>query len=66
MKRLKYLGPLLLAMIAVLLIGGTFLLSKFSVSRSVQIAAPPEKIYPLVADPRAGKSGTPGTSATRR
>jgi uncharacterized protein YndB with AHSA1/START domain len=53
MKILKYLGLLLIALIAVLLIGGMAISSKFSISRSVQIAAPPEKIFPLVSDPRA-------------
>ena len=55
MKVLKYLGLLLIALIAVLLIGGMLVSSKFSVSRSVQIAAPPEKIFPLVNDPREWK-----------
>lgn len=55
MKVLKYLGLLVLALAAVLLIGGMFVSSQFSVSRSVQIAAAPEKIFPLVNDPREWK-----------
>lgn len=53
MKILKFLGLGLLALLAVLLIGGWLLPSTFSVSRSVQIAAGPDKIYPLVAAPKA-------------
>lgn len=53
MKIFKYLGLLLIVLIAVLLIGGMAISSKYSISRSVQIAAPPEKIFPLVSDPRA-------------
>jgi uncharacterized protein YndB with AHSA1/START domain len=52
MKVLKFLGLALLALVAVLLVGGMLLSSKFSVSRSVQVAAAPDKIYPLVASPR--------------
>ena len=55
MKFLKYLFLIVVALIAVLLIGGVLITSKFSVSRSVQVAAPPDKIYALVADPRAWK-----------
>jgi len=55
MKLLKILGLLLIPLIAVLLIGGMLISSKFSVARSVQISAPPEKIFPLVSDPRAWK-----------
>lgn len=55
MKLLKRLILLLVILLAVLLIGGLFLSSKFTVSRSVQVAAAPEKIYPLVASPRAWK-----------
>lgn len=52
MKILKILGLGVLGLLAVLLIGGFLLPSTFSVSRSVQIAAGPDKIYPLVAAPR--------------
>ncbi|MDC8771896.1 SRPBCC family protein [Roseateles albus] len=53
MKILKVLGLSLVGLVALLLIGGWLLPSTFSVSRSVQIAASPEKIYPLVAAPGA-------------
>ena len=53
MKLIKLFGLLLIALLAVLLIGGMAVSPKFSISRSVQIAAPPEKIFPLVSDPRA-------------
>ena len=55
MKILKYLGLALVALAGILLIGGLLLTSKFSVSRNVQVAATPEKIYALVADPREWK-----------
>jgi uncharacterized protein YndB with AHSA1/START domain len=55
MKVLKYLGLLLLALAAAVLIGGLFISSKFSVTRSVQVAAAPDKIFPLVTDPREWK-----------
>lgn len=51
MKILKILGLMLLGLLAVLLIGGLLLSPKFSVSRSVQIAASADKIFPLVANP---------------
>src|SRR6478735_6465263 len=55
MKIIKFLLLALLALLLVLLVGGMFLSSKFSVSRSVQVAAAPDKIYPLVASPRQWK-----------
>lgn len=55
MRILKYLVLSLLALCAVLVIGGLLLSSKFSASRSVQVDAPPEKVYALVADPREWK-----------
>jgi len=55
MKILKFLGLALLALVLVLLVGSLFLSSKFSVSRSVQVAAPAGRIYPLVASPRQWK-----------
>lgn len=55
MKALKYLFLILLGLVLVLLVGGMFISSKFSVSRSVQVAAPPDKLYALVASPRQWK-----------
>jgi uncharacterized protein YndB with AHSA1/START domain len=55
MKIVKILGLILLGLLAVLLIGGLLLSPKFSVSRSVQIAASADKIFPLVASPSQWK-----------
>ena len=52
MKILKWLIGGLVVLVAVLLIGGLLLSSKFSVTRSTTVAAPPEKVYALIADPR--------------
>ena len=53
MRWLKGVVILLIALVAVLLVGGWLLSPKFSVTRSVLIDAAPERVYPLVADPRA-------------
>lgn len=53
MKILKWLLFVLIGLIAVLLIGGLLLSPKFSVSRSVLIEAPPERVYALVVSPRS-------------
>ena len=55
MKILKWLLGLVLLLAVVLVAGGWMLSPKFSVSRSVTVAAPPEKVYALVADPRRWK-----------
>ena len=55
MKVLKWLLLVILALIVVLFAGGYLLSPKFTVSRSVLVAAPPDRIYPLVADPRQWK-----------
>jgi len=52
MKVLKWLLIVVLALAAVLLIGGLLLSPKFTVTRSVLINAPADKVYALVADPR--------------
>ena len=51
----KWLAIIVLALAAVLVIGGYFISPTFSVTRSTVIAAPPEKVYALVADPRHWK-----------
>jgi len=56
MKILKWLAGIVLLLAAVLLIGGWLLSSKFSVVRSASIAAAPDKVYALVADPRGWKA----------
>lgn len=55
MKLLKALAVLLLGLVAVLLLGGLLLSSKFSVMRTAQIQAAPDKVYALVANPRHWK-----------
>jgi uncharacterized protein YndB with AHSA1/START domain len=43
----------IVGVLAVVLIGGGLMLSPtFTVTRTADIAAPPDKVYPLVADPR--------------
>jgi uncharacterized protein YndB with AHSA1/START domain len=51
----KWLAIVVLALAAVLVVGGWFISPKFSVTRSAVIAAAPDKIYALVADPRRWK-----------
>jgi len=55
MKVVKWILIVLLALIAALFIGGMLLSPTFTVTRSVVIDAPAEKVYPLVADPRQWK-----------
>ncbi len=55
MKVVKWLFGLVALLAVVLFIGGLFLSSNFSVTRSVSIQAAPEKIFPLIADPRQWK-----------
>ena len=52
MRIVKWLGIVVLALAAVLLVGGLLLPSTFKVERSVRIDAPAGKVYPLVASPR--------------
>jgi hypothetical protein len=55
MRILKFLVLVALAL-AVLLVGGGWLLSpRFTVERSVVVAAPADKVYALVAEPRRWK-----------
>lgn len=58
MKWLRRIVVAVAAVIALLLVIGMLLPSGFKVQRSVQVAAPPSKIYPLVADPRQWKNWT--------
>ncbi len=55
MKVLKWLVIVLVGLIAILLIGGMFLSSRFTVTRSVVVNAPADKVYALVANPRGWK-----------
>ena len=56
MKVIKWVLGVVLALALVLLVGGMMLSPKFTVLRSVTINAPPEKVYALVAEPRAWKA----------
>ncbi len=56
MKVVKWILGLVLALGAVLVVGGMVLSPKFTVARSVAINAPVDKVYALVADPRAWKA----------
>lgn len=55
MKLLKRLLIALLLLVALLFLGGLLLSPQFTVSRQVQIQAPPDKVYALVASPRQWK-----------
>lgn len=55
MKALKWIAVVVLALAAVLLVGGWLMPATFTVTRSVSVAAPPDKVYALVADPRRWK-----------
>lgn len=55
MKVVKWIAIVLLALAAVLVGGGYLLSPKFTVTRSVTINAPADKVYALVADPRQWK-----------
>jgi uncharacterized protein YndB with AHSA1/START domain len=58
MRVVKWILIVLIGLVA-LLVGGGYLLSpKFTVTRSVSINAPVDKVYPLVADPRGWKQWT--------
>ena len=55
---MKWFGRIALALVAVvalLLVVGMMLPSGFKVQRSVDMSASPERIYPLIADPRDWK-----------
>ncbi len=55
MKALKTV-LVILALLLVLVMGGGLLLSpRFSISRTATIDATPDRIYPLIADPRGWK-----------
>lgn len=53
MKVVKALMSLLALLAGVLVVGGWLLSPRFTVERSLTIQAPPERIYALIADPRA-------------
>lgn len=53
MRALRWLLALIVALVLVVAVGGLLLSPKFQVARSQQVQAPPEKVYALVAAPRA-------------
>jgi uncharacterized protein YndB with AHSA1/START domain len=55
MRWVKRIALTLVAIVVLLLGIGLILPSTFKVQRSVDVAAPPDKIYPLIADPREWK-----------
>src|SRR5882672_10981835 len=55
MKVLKWILIVVLALLAVLVIGGYLLSPKFTVSRSITINAPADKVYAFVANPKSWK-----------
>jgi len=55
MKILKWILIVVLALLVVLIIGGYLLSPKFTVSRSITIKAPADKVYAFVASPKSWK-----------
>jgi uncharacterized protein YndB with AHSA1/START domain len=55
MRILKWLGGAIAGLVVLFFVVGFFLPGTFVVSRSAEIAAPPDKVYALVADPRGWK-----------
>jgi len=55
MRILKWVVGALVALIVLLVVVGFFLPGTFTVVRSAEIAAPPDKVFALVADPRGWK-----------
>jgi uncharacterized protein YndB with AHSA1/START domain len=53
LKIVKGVVIALAVLVAVLVFGGMLLSPKFSLSRSVLVNAAPDRVYPLIADPRA-------------
>jgi uncharacterized protein YndB with AHSA1/START domain len=55
MAFLKWTLGIVVGLAAVLLVGGLMLSGNFQISRSVVVAAPADKVYPLVAEPKRWK-----------
>jgi hypothetical protein len=55
MRILKWAGGVIIVLVVLLAVVGFFLPATFTVVRSAEIAAPPDKVYALVADPRSWK-----------
>lgn len=54
----KWIAIVVAVLAVVLVVGGWFISPKLSVARSVVVAAPADKVYALVASPRAWKEGS--------
>ncbi len=55
MKALKWIVGIVVALAVLLFAGGALLSPKFSVTRSIAISAPADKIYAYIEDPRRWK-----------
>ena len=55
MRILKWVSGVLQGLVVLVLVVGYFLPATFTVVRTAEIAAPPDKLYALVADPRGWK-----------
>jgi uncharacterized protein YndB with AHSA1/START domain len=55
LKIVKWLLIVVVALFALLYVGGWLLSPKFTVTRSVLVNAPPAKVYAFVVDPREWK-----------
>jgi uncharacterized protein YndB with AHSA1/START domain len=58
LKIVKWLLIVVVALFALLYVGGWLLSPKFTVTRSVHVNAPPAKVYAFVVDPREWKKWT--------
>lgn len=58
MRAVKWIFIVIVALLLLLAAGGALLSPQFTVTRSVTIAAPAQKIYPLLEDPRRWKEWT--------
>jgi uncharacterized protein YndB with AHSA1/START domain len=58
LKLLKWTAIVLVGLVALLFVGGSFLSPEFRAVRSTLVNAPPDKVYALLADPREWKRWT--------
>ena len=66
LKIVKGVAIAAVLLVAVLIGIGLLLSPRFTVARNVLVAAPPDKVYALIAARAPGRSGRSGTSAIRR
>ncbi|MGZ5131050.1 MAG: SRPBCC family protein [Caldimonas sp.] len=55
MRILKWVGGVIVGLVVLLVVVGWFLPATFTVVRAIEVAAPPDKVYALAADPRGWK-----------